>query len=200
MKKKPRPMTTKCPPPLLPRRPTFNSYSNSDSSDSNIVLGASRYNSDVDSESDSESDSDSDRDAGTEDNDDDVNDGADQDDGSANNYARASSITHSNADEEQPNPAILLPSQPMSSNQDQSDQSRHCNAIQTTNNINANPESIPASQKSTASHTSRNPSTVTAFNLRHNQPSGNALTPVPSLTLSEYTFKMLTDYEPLPMG
>jgi hypothetical protein len=49
----------------------------------------------------------------------------------------------------------------------------------TTANINASLDNTPASQKSTASHTSRNPSTLTAFNLLHNRPSGDALDDCP---------------------
>jgi hypothetical protein len=98
----------------------------------------------------------------------------DNDDVRENNVARASNINHNNADAERPTTTIL-PRRPLDSNQDHGDHTSNSDGVQTTANINANPDNTPASQKSTASHTSRNPSTLTAFNLLHNRPSGGVL-------------------------
>jgi hypothetical protein len=167
-------------PHLIPRPPIFNS-----DSASNIVPGVPRYNSDTssdidsDRDRDSEGESDNNRDinANGVDNDDDEY-GDDNDDVCANSYARTSNIHHNNADEERPT-ATFLPSRPMAPNQDHSDRNSNSDGIQTTANIHASPDNTPASQKTTASHTSQNPSTLTPLNLLHNQPSGDVLDDCP---------------------
>jgi hypothetical protein len=172
-------------PDLLPLRPIFNSDSDCDN-DSNSVPGDSQYNSNsnIDSDSDSnsnskgESDSEGKASNGAHENDDYNYGNDDNDDVRVNNVTRASNINTNNVDAELPT-ATILPRRPLDSNQDHSDLTSNIDGVQTTANINASLENTPASQKSTASHTSQNPSTLTAFNLLHNRPSGNALDDCP---------------------